>query len=405
MTRKNIINRNSATTRGFVMSNNEFQYLFFCGLFYDCYKVQDNNTDFLMSRYSTLSRLKNRLQDKILALASRAGFVYVNPFTADKTIEHFTFILKHIDELERFYYLLQDDQSRQLLIELLKFRILGKRHVKLPLNDEKYWDKYTSINRNFLQERRTIRTWRWYLNRYKLQGLNGPINLHTYSLGILNIFLLEQYAYKKGHGIIQVQPGDVIIDAGGCWGDTALYFANKTGAQGKVYCFEFVQDNLEIIQQNLSLNQHLADRIEVVPKALWDESGETVSYCASGPATSLVFKQQGALQVPTLSIDDFVKEEGIKRVDFIKMDIEGSELKALQGAEETIRTFRPKLAISLYHRDDDFIVIPDYLDKLGLRYEFFLDHFTIHRDETVLFACPTVISNLSNRPVYRSDSF
>ena len=53
------------------------------------------------------------------------------------------------------------------------------------------------------------------------------------------------------------------------------------------------------------------------------------------------------------------------------MDIEGSELNALQGAEKTIREFRPKLAISLYHKEDDFIVIPDYLKKLNLQYEFF----------------------------------
>jgi hypothetical protein len=70
------------------------------------------------------------------------------------------------------------------------------------------------------------------------------------------------------------------------------------------------------------------------------------------------------------------------------MDIEGSELKGLQGAEETICTFRPKLAISLYHKDEDIIMIPEYLHKLDLGYEFFLDHFTIHRWETVLFASP-----------------
>ncbi|MBD0373811.1 MAG: FkbM family methyltransferase, partial [Pyrinomonadaceae bacterium] len=40
------------------------------------------------------------------------------------------------------------------------------------------------------------------------------------------------------------------------------------------------------------------------------------------------------------------------------------------------------------HRAEDFIVIPNYLDKLGLQYEFFLDHYTIHNEETVLFARP-----------------
>jgi hypothetical protein len=76
----------------------------------------------------------------------------------------------------------------------------------------------------------------------------------------------------------------------------------------------------------------------------------------------------------------------LPKVDFIKMDIEGAELNALQGAEQSLRAFRPSLAISVYHRDDDWVTIPDYLDSLDLGYEFFLDHFTIYESETVLFA-------------------
>ena len=92
----------------------------------------------------------------------------------------------------------------------------------------------------------------------------------------------------------------------------------------------------------------------------------------------------------TISIDDFVIERKLSRVDFIKMDIEGAELCALKGAERTIRAFKPKLAISLYHRDTDFTEIPDHLNKLGLGYKFFLDHFTVHGEETILFAAPSV---------------
>jgi hypothetical protein len=71
------------------------------------------------------------------------------------------------------------------------------------------------------------------------------------------------------------------------------------------------------------------------------------------------------------------------------MDIEGAELNALHGAEQTIRTFKPKLAISVYHKPNDLAEIPSYLNNLGLGYEFFLDHFTIYGGETVLFANPT----------------
>jgi hypothetical protein len=75
------------------------------------------------------------------------------------------------------------------------------------------------------------------------------------------------------------------------------------------------------------------------------------------------------------------------------MDIEGSELQALQGAEHTLRTFRPKLAIALYHKKEDMITIPAYLQGLDLDYIFFLGQFTSQLEETILFATPRLKSD------------
>ena len=72
------------------------------------------------------------------------------------------------------------------------------------------------------------------------------------------------------------------------------------------------------------------------------------------------------------------------------MDIEGSEPEALKGVEKTIKKFRPKLAISLYHSLSDFSTIPQYLNSLNLDYLFYLDHRTIYQNETVLFAVPVI---------------
>ena len=90
--------------------------------------------------------------------------------------------------------------------------------------------------------------------------------------------------------------------------------------------------------------------------------------------------------IPTIRIDDFMGRQGIEKMDFIKMDIEGSELAALKGAEETIRKHRPKLAISLYHKIDDYITIPQYLTETFPFYDFYLDHYTLFMQETVLYA-------------------
>ena len=90
--------------------------------------------------------------------------------------------------------------------------------------------------------------------------------------------------------------------------------------------------------------------------------------------------------MPTTTIDEAATRSNALRVDFIKMDIEGSELSALRGAESTIRRWQPKLAISLYHRPEDFFSIPSWIDSLGIGYRLFLDHYSIHHEETVLYA-------------------
>jgi FkbM family methyltransferase len=160
-----------------------------------------------------------------------------------------------------------------------------------------------------------------------------------------------------------------------------------------VYAFEINPDNLEIFQQNMVLNPGLSERIDLIPKALWDVSGETKRYTPHGPGTSITGgaatdDRPDSREVTTVSIDDFVSEQEVPRVDYIKMDIEGAELSALRGAEKTIRTFTPKLAISIYHREDDSITIPSFLQALNLGYKLFMDHFTIYGEETVLFAEP-----------------
>jgi hypothetical protein len=74
------------------------------------------------------------------------------------------------------------------------------------------------------------------------------------------------------------------------------------------------------------------------------------------------------------------------RIDFIKMDIEGAELPALKGAVKTIRKFKPKLAIAIYHSWDDFTGLPAFINSLDLGYRLFIGHYTIHAEETILFA-------------------
>ena len=92
------------------------------------------------------------------------------------------------------------------------------------------------------------------------------------------------------------------------------------------------------------------------------------------------------ITVRTTTIDAEARERNLPRLDFIKMDIEGAERDALHGAEHALRTFKPKLAISIYHRVEDYAAIPRYLDGLGLGYTFYLSHQSHSDADVILFA-------------------
>jgi FkbM family methyltransferase len=156
---------------------------------------------------------------------------------------------------------------------------------------------------------------------------------------------------------------------------------------GHVYSFEFIPKNIEVFRKNLSLNKELEKRITLVPKPLGISSNQKVTCIENGPGSRIDFDNNviRSMSLDTISIDDFVDSEQIK-VDFIKMDIEGSELSALKGAEKTIRKFKPQLAISIYHSMNDFVNIPAWLKSLGLGYKLYLGHYTIHNEETVIYA-------------------
>ncbi|MBI5075491.1 MAG: FkbM family methyltransferase [Nitrospirae bacterium] len=295
----------------------------------------------------------------------------------------------HMAGFQCLYDLLDDQQSKDILVKILAYRILGHKKVKLPLNSTTFWEQMVQLEQ--LGDRKDAvdsRFNNWKLYRYRLGSMGFPIELYYTALGIYIEFILKQYEYRMDQQVISVREGDVVIDAGGGWGDTALYFANAVGRLGRVHSFEFIPGNLKIMKRNIALNHSLEPLINVVERPLWSESGKKLFCVDKGPGSKVMLDDPGDSggQIATLSIDDWAKENGIRKVDFIKMDIEGAELHALKGAEQTIRTFRPSLAIALYHRIEDFWEIPEYLQSLALGYRYYLGHYTIHAEETVLFA-------------------
>ena len=287
------------------------------------------------------------------------------------------------------YNMLKDDYSKRALIEVLAYRLLGYRHIKLWTNTPAY-SKALAIAKSLPTQDYKIKTGMNLLSLSKtdLNPVGYPIIIFTNPSVVVDQFILNHYAYEQSTPPVWVCDGEYVIDAGAAWGDTALRFAYQVGKSGQVYSFEFEPTNLKILEKNLDLNPEFSSRITVVRKALWRDSSTKLSFISKGPGTK-TFEGSGNLDknlVSCISIDEFA--QSLPRVDFIKMDIEGAELPALQGAEQTIRKYKPKLAISLYHSLSDFVDIPAYLASLNLDYDYYLDHASIHSEETVLFAAP-----------------
>jgi hypothetical protein len=108
---------------------------------------------------------------------------------------------------------------------------------------------------------------------------------------------------------------------------------------------------------------------------------------SNGGASARPGHDESGTEVRTITIDDFVQRFSLPRVDFIKMDIEGAESRALTGAAGTIRPCRPRLAISAYRSLDDLVELAIKISEIERSYRLYLAHHSMHNEETVLYGC------------------
>jgi len=308
-------------------------------------------------------------------------------------ISELWFNLEFQKPLQTAYELLADHASKQCMVRLLAFRALGGAQVNVLPEVQDYEGELASLAAEHLHATNmaeAVISGRVYqLGLFDTAGLGFWVRLLSIPQGLHALCKVEQYAYHAGTMDITAAPGDVVIDAGGGWGDTAVYFADLVGPEGKVYTFEFIEDNLRIIRQNLALNPGFDQRVQLVRQGLWDKSGCLLNFSENGSASRLLEgapTDEAGETITTTTIDELVEMHQLNRVDFIKMDIEGAEERALLGSAKTLRRFAPKLAISAYHRTDDLARLPALIKALNPTYSLYLKHATPVRQETVLFA-------------------
>ncbi len=220
---------------------------------------------------------------------------------------------------------------------------------------------------------------------FDLKELGYDIRLYSDPGTIHLDYVLQQYCYRNSVSSISPEPRDYVIDGGASTGDVSLFFSYFVGDSGRVFSFEFTPKNTAIFTKNMDLNPLLKQRITLETKALWSSTGNELRYDEAGAATA-VSSDTGTSVVTTTTIDHFVSENAIDKVDMIKLDVEGAEVAALEGAAETIRKFKPKLAVCLYHDNAHFAQIPLLVKGLNPNYKLYVRHLTSNLGETVLYA-------------------
>jgi len=182
----------------------------------------------------------------------------------------------------------------------------------------------------------------------------------------------------------------VIIEGGVLEGANTLEFARLLPKDGFLYGFEPLYGSLE---NGCKKRLQELTNVKVYPIALWEQKGKLPFYenADNRDGSRVVdcdYWIPGVKTVDAISIDEFAQENGISRVDFIKLDVEGSELRVLRGAAETLIRHRPQVAVSIYHTKEDLFEIPLFLKSLLKRYRYKLGHYSSAFWDTVLYALP-----------------
>lgn len=185
---------------------------------------------------------------------------------------------------------------------------------------------------------------------------------------------------------VEIGLDDIIFDGGAWQGDTALKFSEKVN-NSKTYAFEPESSNYKELVKNIEMNQRNS-KIYPINIGLWSQESE-MNFSLDDHDTgshSLNLNRSNKQIIQVDSMDNFFHKKGLKKIDFIKLDIEGSEIEALLGAKNIISTFKPKLAISIYHKPEDLWEIPLLIKKLNPQYKLYMGHHSFSFFETVIYA-------------------
>jgi FkbM family methyltransferase len=184
----------------------------------------------------------------------------------------------------------------------------------------------------------------------------------------------------------QCKPGSLVLDIGSHIGLFASVAAKIVGPKGKVFAFEPAPKTNALLHQTIALN-NLQNIVQPRNEAMAKQVGETVFFVSDENADNsnsmvsyLQDRKLHSINITVSTIDSFVKQARLRKVDFIKIDVEGAEYDAIQGAELTLKEMKPACILAIHPQP---IAVKG--DKLGDIYDFIngLDYYINYNNKPI----------------------
>jgi FkbM family methyltransferase len=190
------------------------------------------------------------------------------------------------------------------------------------------------------------------------------------------IYFFDEDHFYERFGV-EIFDGDIMIDAGANIGFVSAYGAYK-GAT--VYAFEPIKETIKFLEKTIDLNKNLTGTIKLEKYAL-SNTNETMTFfinenfLMNSSSINYINENRDYIQnkeiVNAITLDEWVEKNNIKKIDFIKADIEGAERYMLLGAKKVLRDMKPKLSICTYHLPDDKEVLEKIVLEANPNYKIF----------------------------------
>ncbi len=318
---------------------------------------------------------------------------------------------KENEKLENELNFLKNDQTASLKKKYANFDSTGSfcdwEYIEFYLSDE-YEDKIKEVTKHLPTYAKKI--FKWYMLRAMTINMIKRDTLYfNYELEDQEKFTdfklknatedgIAGYKFTGDYNLhpfvkIGLSEGDIkyiknkdIIDAGAFTGDTSLPLSKRTTKN--VYAFEPFKDSFEILKKNIDDNN--IENIIPINKSLGNINGERSLFLSGNNVQGITSdatlrSYDNEIKVEETTIDTFVEENNLE-VGFITIDVEGAEMDLLEGAINTIKTQKPLLYISIYHKVSDYFDIIPWVANLDLGYE-----FNITKENPWTFLADTVV--------------